>query len=115
VIAAELQKDVMGSLSWGSLNSMAHLALLYIKDRRWKEAEEAALQAFEGRKTTRGVNDPLTLATEITLGSIYVYQKRYTEAMELQEHVLQTSKKVFGKKTILTYTSMANLAVLYAE
>jgi tetratricopeptide (TPR) repeat protein len=58
-----------------------------------------------------GVEHPDTLRSMINLANTYLYQGRMTEAVELQEEVLEKQRWILGVEHRDTLTSMNNLAL----
>jgi nucleoside phosphorylase/tetratricopeptide (TPR) repeat protein len=96
-----------------TMASMADLALTYIYQGRWKEAEELGVQVMEVRGRVLGPEHPDTLASMANLASTYRDQGRWKEAEELGLQVMEVRGRVLGSEHPDTLTSMANLASTY--
>ncbi|KAL2859131.1 violaceus kinesin [Aspergillus lucknowensis] len=120
-----------------TMASMADLALTYIYQGRWKEAEELGVQVMEAHGRVLGPEHPGTLNIMANLASTYRHQGRWKEAEELgvqvmeargrvlgrwkeaeelQVQVMQARGRVLGPEHPDTLTSMGNLAyTLYSQ
>jgi hypothetical protein len=65
---------------------------------------------MEARKRKLGTDHPDTLASIKNLASIYMIQRRWAEAEQLNLQVMETNKKKLGMDHPDTMKSMAKLA-----
>ena len=90
-----------------------NLAYIFVKQGRWKEAEELFVQVMETSETGLGLEHLDTLASMANLASTFWNQGRWKEAEELFVQVMETRKRVFGQEHPDSLTSVANLAMTY--
>ena len=72
-------------------------------------------RCWETKKKVLGEEHADTLMNMANLASTYNYQKRWSEAEDLNVRVMDTRKKVLGEKHPDTLTSMENLIVTYRK
>lgn len=125
-----------------TLTSMANLALTYVVQGRWDEAEKLQTQVMKTqkrvleeehpntlnnmdeaeklevqvvikKKRVLGEEHPDTLVSMANLALMYMNQGRLNEAEKLQMQVIKTRKRVLGEEHPDTLTSMNNLAFTY--
>ena len=80
----ETSKTVLGEEHPDTLTNMADLALTYLNQGRWTEAEKLEMQAMKTSKTVLGEEHSNTLTSMANLASTYRNQGRLTEAEELE-------------------------------
>jgi len=90
-----------------------NLALLYVAQGKYPEAEPLYKRCLQLRKKFLGENHPDTLISINNLACLYFSQGRYAEAEQLFKRCLQLSEKVLGKKHPETLARINNLASLY--
>jgi uncharacterized protein (DUF1697 family) len=95
--------------------SMGNLATIYIKLRRWKEAEELSVQVMETRRRELGQEHPHTLISMGNLAVTFRKQGRLKGAEELEVKVMEAFRRVLGHEHPHTLTSMSHLAATYTE
>ena len=89
------------------------IALVYVEQGRWKEAETLQMVVMEKTKQVLGDDDPDTLMSMGNIASTYWNQGRWKEAETLDVVVMEKRKQVLGDDHPDTLTSMANLASTY--
>jgi hypothetical protein len=67
---------------------MTNVALTYMSQGRWKEAEELDVQVMQTRKWVLVAEHPSTLTSIANLASTYGNQGRWKEAEELEAQVM---------------------------
>jgi Tetratricopeptide repeat len=72
----ETSKTVLGQEHPHTLSSMNNLALTYLDQECWKEAEELKVQVMEIRKIVLGREHPYTLSSMNNLALTYLDQER---------------------------------------
>ena len=77
---------------------MNNLAVTYLYQNRWKEAEELQLQVVETRKRVLRAEHPDTLISMSNLAIVYNEQDRHTEAIALMESVVDLLTRKLGAK-----------------
>jgi tetratricopeptide (TPR) repeat protein len=65
-------------------------------------------------ETVLGKDDPTTLKTGNNLVSLYLTQKRFSEAKTLAKRNLSLAKKALDKKDPILFASYKNMVVLYS-
>ena len=92
---------------------LRHIALVYVEQGHWKEAETLEVVVLEKRKQVLGDDHPDTLMSMANLASTYRNQGRWKEAETLELVVMEKRKQVLGDDHPDTLMSMANLACTY--
>ncbi len=77
------------------------------------EARKQLERALELERRTVGAEDPRTLNTMISLGSIARRQARYAEAEALFNQILPVARRVLGPEQMDTVSAMNGLATVY--
>ncbi|ESU10201.1 hypothetical protein FGSG_12516 [Fusarium graminearum PH-1] len=113
--AVETRVEVLGEEHPDTLTSMNNLALTFLDQGRWKEAEELEVGVIEMRKRVLGEEHPDTLISMGNLASIFRNQGRWKEAEELQVGVMEIMKRVLGEEHPDTLISMNNLALTFLD
>jgi len=90
-------KSVYGHEHINTLTSMNNLASIYMRQRRWTEAEELVMHVAEKLKMVLGELHPQTLIAMSNLSIIHDNQGRWNDAEELQVQVVDGRQKVFGQ------------------
>ena len=98
---------------YGHSESKINLAMTYVAQGLWKQAEELFIQVMEARQNALGAKHPDTLTSMANLASTYRNQGRWKEAEEMEVQVIKTRKEVLGEEHPSTLTTMANLASTY--
>ncbi|MFM6478627.1 MAG: CHAT domain-containing tetratricopeptide repeat protein, partial [Microcystis panniformis] len=93
--------------------SLNNLALLYLFQGRYSEAEPLYKEALAISKQQLGDNHPLTVAILNNLAELYRVQGRYSGAEPLYNRSLAIIKQQLGDNHPDTATSLNNLALLY--
>ncbi len=107
------RQRILGPEDWNTLNSSDLLALLFLGQGQWKEAEILFGRLVETKKKVLGAEYPSTLNSMNNLASTYWNQGRWKEAEELNAQVLETRKRVLGAEHPETLTSIQNVASTY--
>ncbi|KAL4812736.1 violaceus kinesin [Aspergillus spinulosporus] len=95
------------------LASMNDLALTYLLQGRWMEAEELGVQATEACTRVLGPEHPDTLMSMANLAITYMNQGQWTKAEELGVKAMEACTRVQGPDHPNTLVIMANLASTY--
>ncbi len=95
------------------LESLSHLATIYMYQRRWDEAEQLQVQIIETSKRVLKADHTLTLVSIGNLAETYRGQKCWDEAEKLLVQVIETMKRVLKADHTLTLVSIGNLAETY--
>ncbi|KAK0740165.1 hypothetical protein B0T18DRAFT_203158 [Schizothecium vesticola] len=100
----------------GTLQTMARLVWIYIRQGNLESAQKMAQKAYEISQRVSGAESQQTLASMCDLGAAYTMQDRYEEAEELRIRILETAQKIGGSEMDpATLVSMTNLAGEYLE
>src|SRR2546430_2665598 len=91
-------KSRLGEKRPETLTSMGSLALTYMNQGRWKEAEQLIVQVMETRKIELGKKHPDTMNSMANLALTYMNQKRWKEAEQLSVQVVEAQKTELGEK-----------------
>jgi hypothetical protein len=75
---------------------MANLALTFLNEGRWKEAEEVLVQVMETMKRVLGAEHPDTLTSMANLAYTWKFQERRTDALALIQECCKLRNKVLG-------------------
>ncbi len=108
-------KRELGTDNMETLHSMNILAILYINQGRYAEAEKLQIETIEGQKRVLGADDPQTLASMNNLANLYSDLGRYAESEVLAVAALEAHKRVRGPEDKRTLSYMNNLAGLYTD
>jgi tetratricopeptide (TPR) repeat protein len=98
-----------------TLDSSEMLAVAYLLEGWWEEAEQLFMQVMETRKMKLGADHPDTLINMSNLASTYRKQGRWEEAEQLFVQVIETCKMRLGVDHPDTLTNMSNLASTYGN
>jgi hypothetical protein len=91
------------------------IALVYVEQGRWNEAETLEVVVMEKRKQVLGDDHPDTLTSMANLASTYRNRGRWKEAETLEVVVMEKRKQVLGDYRPSTLTSVVNLASMYRK
>ncbi|CAG9942792.1 unnamed protein product [Clonostachys rosea f. rosea IK726] len=91
---------------------MDGLALIYLDQCRWKEAEWLLSPILEIRKRDLK-KSPTILASESALAIAYKNQGRLKEAENLEFEALKGTRMIYGENHRQTFGCMSNLAATY--
>jgi len=111
--ALKLRQGQFGGEHPDTLNAMADLSLLYLKQFRFSEAESLRLKTLEGRRRVLGEEHPDTVSSISNMGWVYYMQGRNNEAEPLFVKVLEIRRRVLGEEHPDTLDAMGSLAGLY--
>ncbi|MBI0400296.1 CHAT domain-containing tetratricopeptide repeat protein [Cyclobacterium marinum] len=93
--------------------SLNNLAMLYVRIRRYVEAERLMFMATGIRKTQFGENHPSYASSLSNLAGLFKRMGRYAKAEPLYIQVLEIRKTQLGENHPDYATSLSNLAVMY--
>ncbi|GAB1203350.1 hypothetical protein APSETT445_001985 [Aspergillus pseudonomiae] len=111
--AMDINVQMLGRENTSTLDNMARLAWIYMKQGRRKDAEELQVDVLAASRRVLGPKDPDTLASMSDLACTYHEQGRQEESEELQIQALAALKETLGPEHAVTLTSMNNLASVY--
>jgi tetratricopeptide (TPR) repeat protein len=113
--ALELRISLPGDEdSNGTLQTMARLVWIHIRQGNLESAQKMAQKAYEISQRVSGAESQQSLVSMCDLGAAYTMQDRYEEAEELQIRILETAHKIGGSKMEpATLDSMSDLAAEY--
>lgn len=89
------------------------LARLYVRERRYKQAEPIYKRLIETRETSAGSDDPLIADDASELAELYERQERFGEAEALYKLAITIREKVLGPYHLDVAKSAVHLADLY--
>jgi tetratricopeptide (TPR) repeat protein len=95
------------------LSVAENIALVYIEQGKWKEAEALEVVVIEKRKCLQGEEHLDTLTSMACLAFTYSEQGEWKEAEALETVVMEKRKHLLGEEHPDTLTSMAHLAFTY--
>jgi len=98
-----------------TLQSMAGLADVAYKRRKFDDAEKILTPLLAGRKKALGPDDPTTFETWYILGMTYARLGRNDEAGKLFAELLENERRVLGKTHPQTLMTQRELGRLDAE
>lgn len=110
-----LKQRVYGDTHQDTLLCMSNLAILYMDQGRYEEAEKLFNDTLRISKHLTGINNPQTLSIMNNLALLYWKQGRYDEAEMLYLQTLENRKQILGDKHPDTLITMNNLALLYTK
>ncbi|KAK1829263.1 hypothetical protein QBC39DRAFT_136109 [Podospora conica] len=95
---------------------MVSLAITYVRQGRWKEAEDLMLEIM-GLQKDDGMNEehPSMLRSVDLLSRIYVGQERYEEVLPLSLKAFDISRRVAGEDDKQTISAMEELSWIYGK
>lgn len=96
-----------------TLKASHELGQLATLTEQYSESESLLRDAYEGRKTSLGIDHPDTLESQYALAVAIGEQGRYEEVERLFVDVLERSKRVFGPDHQQTLERARGLGVLY--
>jgi DNA-binding ferritin-like protein (Dps family) len=88
---------------------MSNLALTYMEQGRWEEAEKLEVKAMKTRTTKLGEDHPDTLMSMSNLAFTWKNQGRHEDALSMMERCVQRRRQVLGLSHSLTKESMSTL------
>ncbi len=110
-IAADVQS--LGNTHPSVANDLSGLALFYIANKRYDDADALLTRALTIYKNTYGMSNILTIRTMATLASVKSRQSKWSEAEELYRTALSQSQTALGPNNIETARVLNDLAFLY--
>lgn len=113
--ALKIHREQLGEEAPETLQSMRHLARLYLAQKRYDEAEALLVRTLEGRQSVLGEEHPDTLESMSNLASVYYEQGQYDKAKPLLVKALEIGRRVLGEDDPQTQISMGWLARVYRE
>ncbi|KAK6838762.1 hypothetical protein RU639_000379 [Aspergillus parasiticus] len=111
--AMDINVQILGREHTSTLDSMARLAWIHMKQGRWKDAEQLQVHVLAASKRVLGPKHLDTLASMNDLACTYHEQGRQEESENLQIQALAALKETLGLEHAVTLTSMNNLASVY--
>ncbi|PIG88429.1 kinesin [Aspergillus arachidicola] len=111
--AMNINVQILGREHTSTLDSMARLAWIHMKQGRWKDAEQLQVHVLAASKRVLGPKHLDTLASMNDLACTYHEQGRQEESENLQIQALAALKETLGLEHAVTLTSMNNLASVY--
>ncbi|MEM7071337.1 MAG: tetratricopeptide repeat protein, partial [Pseudomonadota bacterium] len=111
--ALKIAQEQLGGEHPHTASTMNNLALLYLGQNRFKEAEALYKNALKIMQTELGDNHPDTSGTMNNLALLYYYQNKLKEAKSLFEQALEIMQTELGDNHPDTANTMGNLASLY--
>ncbi|MCZ6835773.1 MAG: tetratricopeptide repeat protein, partial [Planctomycetota bacterium] len=109
----ETRKRALGDEHPNTLVSMFNLALLYVDQGRYDEAEPLFVKSLETEKRNLGDEHRDTLSIMNDLAYLYMNLGRYDEAEPLYIETMEIRKRVMGDEHRDTLGSITNLGYLY--
>jgi len=110
-IAADVQS--LGNTHPSVANDISGLALFYIANKRYDDAEALLTRALEIYKNSYGLSNILTIRTMATLASVKSRQGKWADAEEFYRTALSQSQSALGPNNIETARVLNDLAFLY--
>jgi len=92
--------------------SLNNLALLYVLQGKYAQAESLHQRALAIREQQLGSKHPSTAASLYNLAYLYTLQKKFTKAEELYQHVLVIFEQTLGTDHPHTLDAQRNYAQL---
>ncbi|MHC4109499.1 MAG: tetratricopeptide repeat protein [Planctomycetota bacterium] len=113
--AFAIHKEELGEQHPETLYAMSNLAVLYIDQDRYEEAERLFSVALKNLRIVAGEEDRSTISCTNNLATVYSKLGRHAEAEALYNRVLEVSRRVLGAEHLETLAAMNNLASLYEK
>ncbi len=111
----EARRRILGEDHPDIANSMADLAMVYLGQGRYDEAEPLCLGSLETRRRILGEDHPDTLYSLVGLAIIYAAQGRDEEAEQVSLEALGIARRTLGHEHVRTLQLTNNLAMLYGD
>ncbi len=109
----EISKRLMGEEHESTLSTMHNLAMLYINQGRYDEAEPLNVKTLAIQKRVMGEEHPITLGSITNLGALYLSMKRFDDARAMYESSLPIKRRVLGMGHPWTRYALKGLAQAY--
>jgi tetratricopeptide (TPR) repeat protein len=106
VESVETSMNMLGEAHPTTLSSMNNLALTYMAQGRWKEAEELEVRVVGTSRTTFGKEQPATLNSMNNLALVLSRQGKYADAIAMYRQALEGKEKALGPEYPDTLTSV---------
>ncbi len=116
--AEDARKAAIAEYGEGSeehANSLNNLAVIYLIQEQYKEAEPLYKQTLDIKKNIFGDKHKSTANTLSNLAGLYQKQERYKEAEPLLKESIIIKKELLGESHPDTAISINNLAEIYVE
>jgi non-specific serine/threonine protein kinase/serine/threonine-protein kinase len=111
----ESRRDILGDDHPATLESVAELAWLRVKQGRNNEAEPLYQELVEARVRILGEDDLETLNARNSLANLYRLMGRHDESERLFLDVLERKRRLLDVEDPAMQSTLVNLAVLYRE
>jgi len=108
----QIRKNMLGNNS-ATAESMSELALLYLNEGDYHEAETLLKPAMQIAADSLGANNMDTVTYMSNLALCYERQKRFQEAESLFKRCLEITEKVLGEQNVETAFAREQLAEIY--
>ncbi|KAH7008703.1 hypothetical protein EDB80DRAFT_751332 [Ilyonectria destructans] len=105
--------DALGPDHTSTLYTANKLGSIYLRQGKFKEAEDMYERALEGYEKALGPDHISTLRTVNNLGNLYQHQSKFEEAEKMYKRALEGKEKALGPHHTLTLTTVNNLGSLY--
>jgi len=111
--ALHLQERILGESNPATLRSKASLAILLLREGKYKEAEKFSGETVKADRRVLGREHIDTLNAELNLATLYYHAGKYAEAENLNRELLDICRRRLGKDHTLTLKVENNLAIVY--
>ena len=91
------------------------LALVYMSQGRWNEAEKLGVEVLEKSRRILGMEHPGTIVAAANLAGTYAAQGRWSKAEKLEVEALEQRRRILGVEHPDTIMATSNLAVTHAS
>jgi Tfp pilus assembly protein PilF len=110
-----IQEKALGRDHLDLATSLSGLALLYVNQGRYADAEPLLQRSLAIREKALGRDHPDVATSLNNLAELYRKQGRYADAEPLYKRDLAISEKALGRDHPVVATSLNNLALLYVS
>ena len=107
--AVSESKRILGGEHIDTLSRMGNLALTYLHQGRWEEAESLEVHVMETRKTKLGADHPHTLTSMANLAFTLKGLSRLDEAIVLMRDCVRLQQRIIGLEHPYTVSSVETL------
>jgi tetratricopeptide (TPR) repeat protein len=106
---------VLGGQHPNTLMSMNNLAVAYLSEGKYAQAEPLYTTIADSQRHILGETHPSTLLSLNNLAALYRYERKYGPAEALYKSALDGRRQVLGAENPDTLVSMNDLALLYLD
>src|SRR5262249_42362883 len=115
LVPPDERKGVLEQAEADALAALSRLAVEHASVDKLAEAVPLAIELLNSNKAKLGPEDPATIQTAGTLGTIYYQMGQFEKAIPLWEDVLKYRRAKFGRENPQTLHAMGKLGLAYKD